>query len=235
MSGRRLLAAFVLDLRIQRRAGVHAVVGVLALVWIAVLRVVPAGVRAAALPPVVTLDLATVGVYVMAAAVLFEKGQRTLDALAVTPLQPGEYLGAKVASLSLAAAALAAAVVIVGHGGRVTVVPLAAGVVLTAVVTLLAAFVLVAPHATLATFLLPSGLLAAVLIVPPVAAPLGASASLLALWPTGGGYALVRAGVIATAAGELWAAVVAQSAWVVLLAAFARRAYRRHLVGGGRR
>jgi len=50
-------------------------------------------------PILLLTDTATIGFYFIAGQILFEKDQKVLDGLAVTPIKPLEYISAKVISL----------------------------------------------------------------------------------------------------------------------------------------
>lgn len=96
----RLLVALRMELLLQRRYKfLHAAV-FSGLLWIAVLLPVPPDTRAVLEPYIVFGDLGIVGYFFIAAAVFFEKDERTLDALANSPLRFREYLVAKLIALT---------------------------------------------------------------------------------------------------------------------------------------
>ncbi|HVM14621.1 MAG TPA: hypothetical protein VM287_09855 [Egibacteraceae bacterium] len=150
---RRALALTALELRTERRYGIHATGVVLAVLWTAVLLVIPAEAARFAAPLVLFVDTATVGVFLAGAIVLFERGERALAALLASPVRTAEYLAAKVAALTVLSLAIAVPVALAGARGRFPALPVLAGVGLTALLMLLLALGLVARHRSIVGFL----------------------------------------------------------------------------------
>ncbi|GAA2351392.1 multidrug ABC transporter permease [Saccharopolyspora halophila] len=96
----RLPVALRMEMLLQRRYKFLHAAAFSALLWIAVLLPVPPETRAILEPYIVFGDLGIVGFFFIAAAVFFEKDERTLGALANSPLRFREYLVAKLITLS---------------------------------------------------------------------------------------------------------------------------------------
>lgn len=150
---KRALAVLMLELRLESRYGIHAVGAAVAGLWTLVLLALPAGAARAVTPFVLFADSATVGGFLLAAIVLFERDERALSAMLVTPVTTGEYMTAKVTALT--GLALLVAAPVAAAGGRLDLqpAPVLAGVTLTAALLLAGCFALVARHRSITSFL----------------------------------------------------------------------------------
>ena len=227
---RRLLAAVRQDLRLQQRYRFNYAAVFVALVWIGFLRQVPDWAVDLALPFVLFTDLAVIGFYFIAGLVLFEKGERTLYALVVTPLRFGEYLGSKLSTLTLMALAVSLVVVAVRHGFGFDWVLFLLGVGLMSPLILLSGFIMVAPFSSISTFIIPSQV-----FLLPLALPL---VQFFGLWehplfyliPTQGSLLLLRGAFVPIESWQVVYAVLYQAAWIGLLAWAARWSFERYIV-----
>jgi fluoroquinolone transport system permease protein len=205
----RLLVS--LELRLLWRHGVVAAIALVAAVWAGLLRVLPTEVAADVLPAALYVDAAIVGVLFVAAAVLIERRQGTLEALAVSPLRVSSYVAAKVVTLTgLALRATLGIALVVSPGPRV--LPLVAGVLSLSPPVLLVALVVVARSDTITGYLLRvQGPLT------PAMLPLLALAGWVPWWvawlgPTTGPFRLLEAGTGGSAlAGWEWGLALAAS------------------------
>ncbi|GAB2733727.1 multidrug ABC transporter permease [Salinifilum aidingensis] len=163
---RRFGTALRLELRLQYRyrflhAGVFS-----GLLWLAILLPMPRDLRSLAEPYVILGDLSIVGFFFIAGAVFFEKGERTVHALVVTPLRFSEYLASKVVLLTALSTVLALVVATVAHGPGYHPAPLVAGAVLGTVIMLLVSFASSMPFASVSDWYLPSMLPLALCTLP---------------------------------------------------------------------
>lgn len=225
----RVRAAIALEWTVQWRYRVPAVAVAVTAVWTVALSAMPDPVARGAGPLILTIDTATFGSFFVAALVLFERGEGAAAALAVSPLRFGEYLGAKVGTLTALSAVSAVPVALVSGVGPGTAL---VGVVPLAVLFLVLNLALVTRHDSLVGFLT----VAPVLLVPLIAAPLVHLSGvvdhpLLFLVPTTGAASVLRGGTgpvaFAGAMGYLLVAV-AVGLW------FARRSHRRSGAGVNR-
>lgn len=150
---RRGHAVLALELRLEGRYGIHAVGAGLAALWTLLLLAVPAGAARAVTPFVLFADSATVGGFLLAAMVLFERDERALSAVLVTPVTTGEYLAAKVTALTGLAVLISAPVAAAGARLDLRPMPVLAGVALTAALLLACCFALVARHRSITGFM----------------------------------------------------------------------------------
>jgi fluoroquinolone transport system permease protein len=232
----RLRAVLRQDLRLQHRYRFNHAAAFVVLVWIAFLWQVPDELVGLALPFVLFTDLTVIGFYFLAGLVLFEKGERTLDALVVTPLRFGEYLAAKLATLTLLALGVSTVVVAARYGLDLNWLLLLLGVGLTSPLILLVGFILVAPYTSISSFLIPSQLFMLPLALPLIPFLGIWEHPLFYLFPTHGSLLLLRGAFVPIDPWQVLYATLYQVAWIGLLVRLARRAFERHVVGrGGRR
>lgn len=149
----RRRALLVLELRLERRYGIHAAGAVVAAVWTGLLMAAPAEVARAVTPFVLFVDSATVGGFLLAGMVLFERSERTLTAVMVTPVRTVEYLAARTLALTALSVVVALPVALAGGRGDVRLGPVLLGVTATALLVLLVCALLVAPHRSVTAFL----------------------------------------------------------------------------------
>jgi fluoroquinolone transport system permease protein len=87
------------DARMQFRNGFHAAYLFVVVSYIVLLRLLPPGLRAAVVAPVLLSEAAVVGFFFAGALLHFERGDGTLHAIAVTPVRTRDYLAARCVSL----------------------------------------------------------------------------------------------------------------------------------------
>lgn len=112
----RLKALVFGDIRFQFKYGFYFIYLVLTLLYIAALSALPKEWRQTAGLLMIFSDPAAMGLFFMGAIVLFEKSERVLDSLAVSPVKPVEYVLSKLVSIALIST-LAALVIGLTAGG----------------------------------------------------------------------------------------------------------------------
>lgn len=162
----RFSSALRLNLLLQFRYGFYYAAAFVVVLWAGILIPLPKSTLSVATPLVVFAELAVIGYYFVAGTVLFEKDERTLYALVSTPLRFSEYLGSKLATLTLMAVAASLIVVVAGHGSDFDVTFLVLGVVLTSLISILAGFISVLPFDSISRYLIPSQLPLFVMALP---------------------------------------------------------------------
>ncbi|GAB3451010.1 multidrug ABC transporter permease [Streptomonospora sediminis] len=231
----RALAGTVrLELRLQRRYGFVYAAVFSAAVWLAVLLPMPLHYREIAAPYILIGDLAIVAFFFIAGSVFFEKGERTLYALVVTPLTFWHYISAKLITLTVLNLAVSLLVLVPAHGldfglGRALV-----GTALAALVFLLVSFATSAVYPGISDWLIPSSMWLTLLLAPLI--------DFSGLWehpvfyvlPTYGPLLLFGAafGQASPAAWEYAYAVAYPLVWTALLLVVARRVFFSHIVAG---
>jgi fluoroquinolone transport system permease protein len=230
---KRLLTTIHCDVTLQVRNGFYAATLFVTIIWALIL------LRAGALdlrwllPPLVVGNLLIGTFYFIGGLVLLEKGEGTLTAQVVTPLRIGEYLGAKVATLTALALAETLAIVPLIAGWHFNALLLIAGTTVAGAFYCLVGFIAVARYTAINEYLLPSGVYIAVLWVPLLAHLAQWRPWLLYLHPLSAALVLVEAAFEPTAAWQVLYGVVYSALWLALLYAWSRRAFRRWIVGEG--
>jgi fluoroquinolone transport system permease protein len=98
------------DIRFQFRYGFYSIYLVFTLVYVGLLFALPDAWRTDAALIMIFTDPAAMGLFFMGAIVLFEKNERVLDSLAVSPVAPAEYVLSKLVSIGLIATLVAAVI-----------------------------------------------------------------------------------------------------------------------------
>ena len=203
----RLRAAVALEWTVEWRYRIPAVALVVTAVWTAVLLALPAPVARGVAPFVLTIDTAAFGSFFVAALVLFERDEGALAAVTVSPVRFGEYLGAKVGSLTGLSVVSAVPIALAAQVNLAAVLP---GVVLLAVLFLTVSFALVVRQPSLAAFLTVAPLPLAPLIAAPLAHLTGlVDRPLLFLVPTTAAADVIQGGFEPAALAYLLLAVAA--------------------------
>jgi fluoroquinolone transport system permease protein len=158
---KRLLATLVCEIQLQYRNGFYyATVFVLA-AWLGLFSQLPRFDLGYALPACVLGNLFITTFYFVGGLVLLEKEEGSLEARVVTPLRTGEYLAAKVITLSGLALVenliLVAGLSLLGFNrAGVNALPLCLGLLLAAGLLCLAGFAAIARYHSINEFLFPS-------------------------------------------------------------------------------
>ncbi len=114
----RFITLLLWDIRRQSKYGIHFLYLVFSLLYIGLLAAFPEAWRRNAAILMIFTDPAAMGIFFMGAIVLFEKSERTLDSLAVSPMRVEEYVFSKLLSISLIA--LLVALALGAFGGALT-------------------------------------------------------------------------------------------------------------------
>jgi fluoroquinolone transport system permease protein len=220
-----------LDCRLQRRYGFYFAASFIAVVWIVILRFMRPEVLPLAVPFIVFVDLAVVGFYFMAGALLFEKSERTLQALLVSPLRFREYLASKLLTLTLLAMIVSLAVAVVGYGPHFNLFFFLTGVALTSLLTLLVGLIAVAPYDSISRFLIPAQFYMLILYAPLAHFFGWWTSPMIYLIPTQGSLLMLRGAFRTIRPWQTAYATLYQLLWLVALTVLARRRFDRHIAG----
>ncbi len=125
---RRLVSLLAADVRFQWRYGFYGVYAALSLLYIAAVRLVPPSWRGTVRAITLYTDPVALGFFFIGAIVLFEKGERVLSSIAVSPVRAAEYTASKL--VSLAFVSLASGLAIQAAGGGPVTLPFIAGIFL---------------------------------------------------------------------------------------------------------
>ncbi|WP_304454625.1 hypothetical protein [Nocardiopsis sp. YSL2] len=135
---RRVAAALRLEWAIELRYGIVHVAAGLAVLWTAVLLLLPAGTARIVAPYLLFTDTAGFGALFAVVLLMFERTERAGEALAATPLRSGEAVAVRVLVLTALSVGLAAPLILAaGRDDPATLLPaLLAGVSGVALISL---------------------------------------------------------------------------------------------------
>lgn len=189
----QLVLLLRLDARLLLRHGVIGAVGVVTLVWAALMATLPAELADLLIAPALYLDAAIVGLLFIGGTVLIERRQGSLEALAVSVLAPTNYVASKVIALTTLAVG-ATGVITVVAGVPLRPVELLLGTVLLSVPVLLVALGVAARASTITAYLFALQPATLPAVVPLVMIAGWIPGRLAWLGPTTGPYLLLDAG-----------------------------------------
>jgi fluoroquinolone transport system permease protein len=225
------------DLRLQVRNRFHLAYAFVAIVYVVLVRALPADLRIIALPPLLLSEAGAIGCVLAGAFLHFERSDGTLHALAVTPLSAGRYMLGRALALALLIAAVATVIALGGMGpaGFLRTALIAATALATGVLCVSVGTVIALRSATLDGFAVAAGLSSTALALP-VLPFLGAFES--PLWwvhPLQPALLVFSAGAGAGGGGSLRAlpALLLLVAWAALAVMWATGHVARHGFGRG--
>jgi fluoroquinolone transport system permease protein len=215
------------DITLQFRNGFYAVTALVLLMWAALIIPAPQLDIAWLLPPLILSNLIIGSFYFVGATVLLERAEGSLLARAVTPLRGGEYLAARIASLSLLALLENLGMTALFQGAGFAPLPMAGGIILGTALFCLAGLIMVAPYGSINAYLLPSAAISGLLAAPAMAALARWDGPLLYLHPLEPAMLLMQGAFRPLAAWELAYCLIAGAIWCLALGFFALRACRK--------
>lgn len=104
------------DMQVQFKYGFYFLYLVFTMLYLGLLYALPDAWRQQAALVMIFSDPAAMGLYFMGAMVLFEKSERVLNSIAISPVRPVEYVVSKLFSIALISTAVGLAI---GFGGGV--------------------------------------------------------------------------------------------------------------------
>jgi len=185
------------------------------------------------IPPMVVGNLLIGTFSFIGGLVLLERGEGTLTAQVVTPLRIGEYLTAKVVTLTALALAETLVLVLVIAGWSYNALLLIAGAALAAALYCLAGFIAVARYTAINEYLLPSGAYITILWLPLLAYMAQWRPWPLYLHPLSAPLALVEAALGPATPWQVLYGFVYSALWIALLYLWCRRSFRRWIIERG--
>lgn len=162
----RLAATLGTDVRLQWRNGFYAATAFVVVFSILLLRWLPPEAAMLILPVVIVENVLVNTFYFVSGLLLLERVEGTFAAQSVTPLRADEYLGSKLATLTLLSLAESLLIAVAVFGPGAWVITMAAGVALAAMLFCLAGVALIARYDSINEFLMPSVLYAFLLTAP---------------------------------------------------------------------
>ncbi|PKO99975.1 MAG: ABC transporter [Bacteroidetes bacterium HGW-Bacteroidetes-8] len=113
----RLINALISDIKFQSKQGFYLVYVIITAMYLIILSLLPENITSIALPLVVYSDPSVLGLFFIGGIIMLEKGQGVIQVLIVSPLTTGEYIVAKVISLTIVSVAAASAITALSFDG----------------------------------------------------------------------------------------------------------------------
>jgi fluoroquinolone transport system permease protein len=239
---KRILSVVRWDISLQYRYGFYYVSLFVIVLMVLLLSQIPVENLAFLLPVFVLSAMMVTTYYFMGALVLLEKGENALHALVVTPLRAGEFLWARVASLTGLAVVetllIVAPVYGLLYGYRVGFEPgfhfnllwLLAGMILLGALYSLLGFVSIAPYDAVNEYLLPSVGYLMLLMLPLIDYAGLWQSRVFYLHPVQPALLLLRAAFMPAEPGQIVYGLVGSLFWTAVAYAWARRAFQQFVV-----
>lgn len=230
----RLSRTLLLDLKLVQRYGIVYAALFIIVLWIVLLRILGSAFPDAlslAVPFVILLDISTFGFFFLAGMILFERGDNVLNALFTSPLRDWEYLGSKIGVQLLLSLGIALVVTLATLGTAFHSGALFIGTFLASLVALLLAIVAVAPFKSISAFIIPSQVYVIGMLLPALALFGLFDNIIMTLMPTYGAMSWLKASTVAVDTTRLMLGTATQLIWVGVLAVWARRRFRHHVLG----
>jgi len=101
MNYKRLSHLIIGDIRFQYKYGFYLLYFIFTLIYLGLIHVLPTTWQLSVVAILIFTDPAAIGLYFMGAIILYEKSERVLDSMAVSPATTLEYVLAKTIALSL--------------------------------------------------------------------------------------------------------------------------------------
>lgn len=221
------------DLRYQWRYGFYFIYAFLVVMFVVILRLLPADWRQTGLALVLLSDPMLLGFFFIGGILQLERGEGLLDALFVSPLSPWEYLVSKAVSLGLLSAASGCLIALLCGVSGIQYGLLAPAMLLGSACFTLIGVAISVNLTHMNAYLSVNGLWEALLIIPPMLLILGVSFPPLEAFP---GSLMLRLTQAAVGAARFQAWMVSgMAAWLLAAAAIADKRLNAALsrLGGG--
>ncbi len=176
------------------------------------------------------LNLIITTYYFIGALILLEKGEGTLAGLVVTPLRDTEYLTAKIMSLTFLAMLESILIVVLIYGFNFKPLPLLAGMLLLGGFYTMIGFVTIARYDSINEYLLPSGVVVMLLMLPLIDYFALWESAIFYLHPVQPALVLMRAAFVSVEPWEIAYGVFGSLLWLGLSFAWAHRIFHRFVV-----
>lgn len=230
---RRMSSMFTLDITLQRRYGFYYAGAFVTLVWIVLLKLLPASWYGMAVPFVIFIDLGVIGLYFLAGQVIFEKMEGTLNALVVSPLRFREYVLSKLITLTLLSWVISMIVAVVTVGISFSVVIFSLGVITTSVLVLSVGMFAVIPYSSISSFIMPSQLYLIPITLPIIDFIGWIQSPLVYLIPTHASLLLLKGAFTSISTWNLLYSLIYPPLWVVMFFVLSEKRFHRYVIAGG--
>lgn len=178
----RMRALLAGDIRFQFKYGFYFIYLIFTVIYTALLFALPGVWREKAAILMIFSDPAAMGLYFMGSIILFEKSERVLDSIAISPIKPAEYVLAKLGSIALISTVVAL-IIVIGGGIAVNLFQFAIGVFLCSCLFSSVGLMIAANITTLNQFIIATIPAELVINIPAIAYLFGYKSNWLLLHP----------------------------------------------------
>lgn len=153
----RLMATLKLDMTVQWRNRLYAIgIGLSLLLALALSQFVAHEALTQTIPLLFLFAVSGTTMLYVAGLVIFEKDERTLEAVIVTPVRISEYITSKVITLTFLALIESLVVLVLTYGiGTYNILPMLVGIILMGIMLTLGGFVMIVRYNSITDFLVP--------------------------------------------------------------------------------
>lgn len=187
----RTAKLFLGDLHLQFAYGLHLLYVVFTILFISLIHVLPPSWREQATLLIIFTDPAAIGCYFMGAIVLFERNERVLGSLAVSPVSAFEYMVSKICSIGVLSTTVGC-IIQMAAGGNPVSLPFVTALFLSSCIYSSAGLVIAARSGSLNGFILSTVPFEIVFTVPAIFFLFGWHKSWLSIHP---GVAFMQVGL----------------------------------------
>lgn len=226
----RLSSTLRWDIQLQFRNGFYYASAFVALFTVLILGLFPNADWRFILPAILFENLLINTFYFIAALVLLEKGEGTLEGIIVSPLRKWEYLASKIISLTILSIFETLVVTLIIFGASLNWPIFILGIIILCAMFALAGFLFVARYDSINTFLFPSVLFTALLSLPIIDSLSLWESPLMLLHPFQAPMLLLTAGFQTIPAWQIIYGIIYGIIWIGILYTLSQRAFYRFVI-----
>ena len=179
----RLWKSLLNDIRFQYKYGIYLVYAIITCVYIILISVLPSSIQNTATAIIVFTDPSALGIFFIGAIVLFEKSERVLHSVFISPLSINEYIFSKVCSLAIISLIVAVIITVVTAKETIQIGFLIVGVFLGSIFFSLIGLIIASFCRSINQYIISSVLISTVIFIPFIAIVFGYNNLLLDLYP----------------------------------------------------
>lgn len=179
----RIINSILNDIKFQFKYGFYLVYLIITMVYVGVLFALPASFRDITSAVIIFSDPAALGFFFMGAIVLFEKSERVLNSLFISPLTLDEYIFSKIISLGMISTIVGTIIAVATSSEVINIVSLIIGLMLGSMLFSLAGLIVATKVNSLNGFMIGVIPIGTVLSMPPFLIFFGVRHLLLDLHP----------------------------------------------------
>lgn len=179
----RILKSIRNDMKFQAKYGFYLLYTLITMIYVGIIFALPASIKKMAIAIIVFSDPAALGLFFMGAIILFEKSERVLDSLFISPLKIDEYIFSKVFSLSTISTIVGSSIALITMKRNINWIPLLLGLFLGSILFSLAGLIVASRINSLNQFVLAVSPISSFLSIPPFIELFGFKHVFLSLHP----------------------------------------------------